>query len=158
MKVNIGRYPKGDKERKISVKIDEWDSWSADHTIALIAAPLLVQLKENKHGSANVDDMDVPERLRSTAAPPKEYEWDTDDNWHLRWDYVMDEMIFAMQEIANDKEGSNIFWDHSEVDESKGIMEQVNAIKVDREGLDAYEARVQKGCELFGKYFQGLWD
>lgn len=158
MKVNIGRYPKSNVERKISVKIDKWDSWSADHTIALIATPLLVQLKEEKHGSPNVDDTDVPEHLRSTTAPPKENEWDTDDNWHLRWDYVMGEIIFAMQEIANGKEGSNIFWDHSEVDESKGIMEQVTAIKVDREGLDAYEDRVQKGCELFGKYFQALWD
>jgi len=67
-------------------------------------------------------------------------------------------MSFAVQEITNYKEGSNIFWDHSEVDESTDIMQQVNALKVDRVGLDAYEARVQKGCELFGKYFQALWD
>jgi hypothetical protein len=158
MKVNIGRYPKGDKDRKISIKIDPWDSWSADHSIALIAAPLLIQLKETKHGSPNVDDADVPEHLRSTAAPTKENEWDTDDNWHLRWDYVMGEMIYAMQEIANHNKGEEIFWDHSEVDETKDIMEQVHAMKLDRVGLDAYQQRIQKGCELFGKYFQSLWD
>lgn len=158
MKVNIGSYPKGNTKRKISIQIDEWDSWGADHTIALIAAPLLVQLKATKQGSANVDDADVPENLRSIAAPPKQNDWDIDDNWHLRWDYVMGEMIFAMQEIANDKNGADIFWDDSEVDESKDIIEQVCAIKVDHIGLNAYEARVQKGCELFGKYFQALWD
>jgi hypothetical protein len=158
MQVKLGRFPKGDGERKITVKIDKWDSWNADHSLALIAVPLLIQLKETKQGSPNVDDADVPDHLRSTAAPAKENEWDTDDNWHLRWDYVMGEMIYAMQEIANYKEGSNIFWDHSEVDESVDIIEQINAIKVDRIGLDAYEARVQKGCELFGKYFQALWD
>jgi len=158
MQVKLGRFPKGDTERKISVKIDKWDSWNADHSLALIAAPLLVQLKETKHGSPNVDDTDVPEHLRSTAAPTKVNEWDTDDNWHPRWDYVMNEMIYAMQEIANYKEGSNIFWDHSEVDESTDVMQQIRATKVDDEGLEAYNNRVQKGCELFGKYFQALWD
>jgi hypothetical protein len=158
MQVKLGRFPKGDTERKISVKIDKWDSWNADHSLALIAAPLLVQLKETKHGSPNVDDVDVPEHLRSTATPPKVNEWDTDDNWHPRWDYVMGEMIYAMQEIANYKEGSNIFWDHSEVDESTDVMQQIRAMKVDDKGLEEYNNRVQKGCELFGKYFQALWD
>ena len=157
MKVNIGRYPKGDKERKISIHIDKWDTWGADHTMALVIAPLLQQLKKDKHGSALVDDADVPEHLRSTVAPPKENDWDTDDNLHLRWDYVLDEMIWAMQEIASNNEGENQFYDYSEVDESENVMQQINKMKVDYEGITLYEARVQKGCELFGKYFQGLW-
>ena len=156
MKVNIGRYPKGDKERKISVKIDPWDTWSADHTLALIIAPLLQKMKEDKQGAPNVDDADVPEHLRSTAAPPTENGWDTDDNWHLRWEYVLDEMLWAMQQLSSDN-SEDQFYDHSEVDETKGIMEQVNAMKVDMQGLEAHHARIQKGCELFGKYFQSLW-
>lgn len=156
MKVNIGRYPKGDKERKISVQIDKWDTWSADHTLALIIAPLLQKMKDDKQGAPNVDDADVPEHLRSTAAPAKENEWDTDINWHPRWAYVLDEMLWAMQQIASD-DSEDQFYDHSEVDESKGIMQQVNAIKVDWDGLKAHQDRVQKGCELFGKYFQCLW-
>lgn len=156
MKVNIGRCPKGDKQRKISVQIDPWDTWSADHTLALIIAPLLQKMKDDKHGSPNVDDMDVPEHLRSTAAPATENGWDTDDNWHLRWDYVLDEMLWAMQQLSSDNNDDQ-FYDHSEVDETKGIMEQVNAIKVDIQGLIAHRERIQKGCELFGKYFQALW-
>lgn len=156
MKVNIGRYPKGDKERKISVKIDPWDTWSADHTLALIIAPLLQKMKEDKQGAPNVDDADVPEHLRSTAAAPTENGWDTDDNWHLRWDYVLDEMLWAMQQLSSDN-SEDQFYDHSEVDETKGIMEQVNAMKVDMQGLQAHHERIQKGCELFGKYFQSLW-
>jgi hypothetical protein len=156
MKVNIGRYPKGDKERKINVQIDPWDSWSADHTLALIIAPLLQKMKEDKQGSPNVDDADVPLHLRRTTAPAKENSWDTDDNWHLRWDYALNEMLWAMQQLSSDN-SEDQFYDHSEVDESKGIMQQVNAIKVDTEGLKAHQARVQKGCELFGKYFQSLW-
>lgn len=158
MKVNIGRYPKGDTERKISVKIEPWDTWSADHTLSLIIVPLLQKIKEDKQGSPNVDDADVPEHLRSTAAPDKENEWDTDDNWHLRWEYVLDEMLWAMNQIASNNENDDKFFDDSEVDETKGIMEQIHAIKIDREGLEAHHLRIQKGCELFGKYFQSLWD
>jgi hypothetical protein len=157
MKVNIGRYPKSDIERKISIKIDKWDTWGMDHTLALIIAPMLVQLKETKHGAPKVDDMDVPEHLRSTSAPPKENDWDTDEYWFQRWDYILDEMIFSMQELTSEN-GADKFFDHSEVDESENIMTQISKIKVDNEGLDAYTARIQKGCELFGKYFQALWD
>ena len=60
-------------DRKIDyVKIDYWDTWSMDHTLGHIALPMLKQLKATKHGSPFVDDEDVPEHLRSTAAPPKE--------------------------------------------------------------------------------------
>lgn len=41
MKAYIGRYPKGDKERKISIRIDPWDVWNMDHTLALIIVPML---------------------------------------------------------------------------------------------------------------------
>ena len=156
MKVNIGRYPKGDKERKISVQIDKWDTWSADHTLALIIAPLLEKMKGDKQGAPHVDDADVPEHLRSTAAPPAENECYTDDNWHPRWDYVLDEMLWAMQQLSSDNTDDQ-FYDCSEVDETKGVMEQVNAMKVDMQGLNAHHERIQKGCELFGKYFQALW-
>ena len=157
MKVSIGRYPKGKTKRKISVQIDKWDTWNSDHTLALIIASLLQKMKEDKQGAPNIDDTDVPEHLRSTAATPTENAWDTDDNWHLRWDYVLDEMLWAMQQIASDENGESQFYDHSEVDETKGLMHRVNSIKIDHEGLAAYQARVQKGCELFGKYFQSLW-
>lgn len=145
MRVHIGRFPKDDSERKISVKLHKWDSWNADNTIALIAYPLLVQLKATKHGSPNVDLEDVPDDLK-------------DKDTHKRWDWVLDEIIFAMQEIAKDDNGDSQFYDHSEVDESADFMTQVKQIKVDRVGLEAYHKRVQNGCVLFGKYFQALWD
>jgi len=156
MKVFIGPYQDDGSSRQEDVFLDEWDSFNADHTIALIAAPLLQQLKLTKHGSGMVDDEDVPEELRSTSAPPKENEWDTDANLHKRWDWVLDEMIWALTEHANGN-GDSKFYDHSEVDEEADLMVQVTQIKCDREGLEAYEARKQRGFELFGKYFQNLW-
>ena len=157
MKALIGPYNDDASPRQEDVFLDEWDSWSADHTIALIAAPLLQQLKQNKQGSGMVDDADVPEELRSTSAPPVENEWDIDDNLHKRWDWVLDEMIWALTEHANGT-GDNKFYDHSEVDEEADIMAQVAQIKCDYEGLDAYNKRKQHGFVLFGKYFQNLWD
>lgn len=157
MKVNIGRYPKGDTPRRVKIVIDPYDTWSMDHTLALIIVPMLKQLKATKHGAPFVDDEYVPEHLRSTAAPPKENEWDTDDNHFKRWDYVLDEMIWAMEQIvAHDNEAQ--FYDMSEVDEEADINEQIDAIKCDRPALDAHHKRIANGTKLFGIFFQNLWD
>lgn len=156
MKAFIGPYPDDNTPRQEDVFLDKWDTYDCDHTIALIVAPLLKQLKLDKQGSPNVADEDVPEELRSTSASPKENEWDVDSNWHKRWNWVLDEMIWAMTEHV-DATGDDMFYDHSEVDEEADFIEQIDKIKCDYEGLDAYQKRKQRGFELFGKYFQGLW-
>ena len=139
------------------VKIDHWDTWSMDHTLAYMIVPMLKQLKQDKHGAPMVDDEDVPEHLRSTSAPPKENEYDIDDFHFQRWDWVMDEMIWAFeQKLIDDDDGK--FFDWSEVDRSQSINEQAKLVKIDRVGLDAHRARKTNGYRLFGKYYEGLWD
>jgi hypothetical protein len=157
MKVSIGRYPKGDTPRRVKIVIDPYDTWSMDHTLALIIVPMLKQLHATKHGAPFVDDEYVPEHLRSTAAPPTENEWDVDDNHFKRWDYVLDEMIWAMEQIANDDSESK-FYDYSEVVEEADLMEQVAQIKCDHEGLQKHHDRIANGTKLFGIFFQNLWD
>lgn len=163
-------------DRKIDyVKIDRWDTWSMDHTLGQIALPMLKQLKATKHGSPFVDDEDVPEELKSTSAPPKENEWDTDDNHHKRWDWVMDEMIFAFEHklddswqdayrsgthdikwIPVDKDGNEVpKGEHKHYEMGKGPND---TYKCDYEGMKVVETRIQNGFRLFGKYYQGLWD
>ena len=66
------------------VKIDRWDTWSMDYSLSFIVVPMLKQLKETKHGAPFVDDEDVPEELKSTSAPPKENDYDTDENHFKR--------------------------------------------------------------------------
>src|SRR6056300_1762589 len=46
------------------IRIDPWDTWSMDHTLAPIILPMLKQLKETKHGAPYVDPKDVPIELR----------------------------------------------------------------------------------------------
>ena len=144
------------RKRKVSVKIDPWDSWNADRTLAMIALPLLKQLQETKQGSAMVDDEDVPEEIRSTNAKPKENEWDTDEFVHARWEWVLEEIIFALEQYTNDDAESK-FYDHSDVNEEDDLMTQVRSIKIDREGLEAHQKRVQNGFRLLGLHWTGLW-
>ncbi len=153
MKLEIGPH---DDNRKIDIHIDNYDTWNLDHTLALIIHPCLIQLKATKHGAPNVEDEDVPDELKTTAAPPKENEWDIDENWFKRFDWVLDEMIWTFGKLKDCDEGE--FFDHSGVDESAEINVQISQIKVDQKGLDAYWARINNGLRLFGKYYRGLWD
>ena len=142
--------------RVMYVKIDRWDTWSMDHSLAHIIHPMLKQLNETKHGAPYTDDEDVPDELKSTNAEPKENEWDTDSNHFKRWDYVLGEMIWAFeQELQDDDE--NQFFDHSECKDLP-FEESMKKLKVDREGLEAHQKRKANGFRLFGRYYQNLWD
>jgi hypothetical protein len=143
------------------VKIDRWDTWSMDHTLAMIALPMLRQLRETKHGAPFVDDEDVPMSLKSTSAPPKANEWDTDDNHFHRWDWVLAEMIWAFEQKVCDDDESE-FFDHSECGDVKDFIKDTNEYlsrsKVDWDGLKRHQERKANGFRLFGKYYQNLWD
>ena len=143
------------------VKIDRWDTWSMDHTLAHIILPMLKQLDKTKHGAPYTNDEDVPEYLRSYMAQPKENEWDTDSLHFMRWDWILAEMIWAFeQEIKDDDETD--FYDYSECGDEKFPWDKdgqyVSKVKVDREGLEAHQARKTNGYRLFGKYYEALWD
>jgi hypothetical protein len=143
------------------VKLDKWDSWSMDHTLSRIIHPLLIQLKNTKHGSGFIGDDDVPDNLKSTNAKPlteeEKYQGYVDNNFHARYEWVLDEMIWAFGELNKDN-GEGQFFDHSGVDESKGFMDQFKDIKIDHVGLVAYNDRIDNGTRLFGIHFRTLWD
>ena len=152
------------------VEIDYWDTWSMDHTLGLIILPMLKQLKATKHGSPLVDDEDVPRELRSIYALPKE-EWDTDGNHFKRWDWVLDEMIFAFEHLNDDSwedEFRSGVIDHKSVpckwdENGKPTMYQMekgpnDTYKCDYDGIKAVNKRMDNGFRLFGKYYRGLWD
>ena len=147
------------------IKLDRWDTWSFDHTMAEIILPGLKQLKETKHGAPFVDDKDVPKELRSTNADPKENEWDIDSNHFKRWDYVLDEMIWAFEQKVNDNADSK-FFDHSAYESSKVGTDEwfndmtagVSKTKYDRKGHAIWQKRKSNGFRLFGTYFENLWD
>lgn len=152
------------RKRTISVKLDKFDSWSADNTISLIVAPLLKQLKATQHGAGLVDDCDVPDELKSTAAPKVE-EWETDANHFKRWEYVLDEMIWAHEQHNTDWQAQY----HTGVVDIKFVKVDGteysklecgpnDTSKFDKEGYIKHDERISNGFRLFGKYYRNLWD
>lgn len=150
------------RRRTVKVRIDKYDTWSMDETLAHIILPMLIQLKETTHGSPKVYDEDVPKRLHRSSAPPKEEEWELDDNWEPRWDWVMDEMIWTFSQVDKSWEDEYYtdpgtwHWEDEENGMSKMVWDKKPAI--DDKGMKAHIARMQNGFELFGKYYTGLWD
>ena len=144
------------RTQTVKVRIDRWDTWSMDDTLAPIILPMLVQLKETKHGAPIVDDEDVPKELKSTSAEPKEKDWDTDSNHFKRWDWVMDEMIWAFEQKCRDDWMDDYYGDYVE-DQKNGSM--AGSFEwIDDKGRDAHQKRMSNGFKLFGKYFENLWD
>ena len=138
MKVYIGKYPRrilGVMTKQIEyVKIDPWDTWSMDHTLAPIILPMLKQIKETKHGAPLVDMEDRPEKFR--VDKPAIH---NTDEFHFRaWDWVLDEMIYAFDCKAN---------------KDDVIMRCSTNDRMKEE-----QDRISNGFRLFGKYYEALWD
>lgn len=159
MKAYIGPYQEHDLPRITQIEIDKYDSWSADQTIAMIAAPIIKQLKETNHGFAFVKAEDCPEELRTTGDDRFAEDEERYKEQQARWQYVQGEILWAMEEIASGKPGYESFYEYPEtLPESISISEMLKQTKVNKEGLENYAKRLQNGCELFGKYFMDLWD
>jgi hypothetical protein len=178
MKVKIGKFPKGNSSRKIDVEIERFDTYSVDHTLALIIYPMLLQLKETKHG--------VPSEFCEVGGedygPQDSFEFykeTHDEAWQVgakRWDDVLEKMIWAFRQLLDDSWEDNYRfgkakWSWKETDHMfpnpiTGVMEPTYQMVdenpgqhwVDYAGIEMHNARIQEGLELFGKYFRNLWD
>ena len=146
------------KERNIKIRIDRYDTWSMDDTLAHIVVPMLKQLKETKHGAPAVEFKDVPEELipPDAEAVKKLYmeNGETDENYFKRWDYVLDEMIWAFEQKTIDWEEQY----YGEWVEDKSMMLGGHHVDTDYNGIRVHQARMTNGFRLFGKYYESLWD
>lgn len=136
-------------KRRIKVKYDKYDTWSLDHTLATIIAPGLKQLKATQHG--------YPVGMTQEE-----------------WDHMLDEMIWAFTELAEDNPGADAFhsgvsdyiWTkvdiHGNEDPNGNYRRMDNGpnhtFSVDFEGRKAYDDRIQNALEMFGKHYRNLWD
>ena len=127
---------------------------------SLIILPMLKQLKKSQHGSPNVDPKDVPKHLRPKKKPSHKNGY-VDDTHHERWEWVLDEMIWAFEQHQPDNDWEYQYYsgenDWQFVD-GHMVKGPNHTHEVDMEGLKAHEARIQNGMVLFGKYFRNLWD
>jgi hypothetical protein len=120
---------------------------------------MLKQLKLTKHGAPIVDNKDVPKELRSEPA-----KYDICPTHFDKWDWVLDEMIFAFESKHNN-------WEEQF---QEGLLDRVfktlpngmtewaegpkHTFKIDMKGRKAYQKRISNGFRLFGKYYENLWD
>jgi len=158
---NFCEWVQSKRKRTQYIKIDNYDVWGMDGTLALIIHPMLLKLNTQKHGYGWVDNKDVPKELRSTAPGARKgiknkYDW---DNYaEARYSWVMTELIWTFEQLADDDNGERQFYDHSESNKEKDFNKSIHKLKVDRAGLEAHHKRIENGLRLFGKYFRTLWD
>tara|TARA_R110000868_G_scaffold159061_5_gene387530 strand:+ start:1023 stop:1469 length:447 start_codon:yes stop_codon:yes gene_type:complete len=148
MKINIGNFVKNDLQR-MDIRIEKFDTYNTDCTLAHIILPMLIQHRNTHHG--------IPGNL-STAGGE---EWDTqlsfdfyrDSNAEAfdicceRWNELLDKMIWAFEQVIDDTSRDKYF-----------NTPDTGNHWYDRIGHDLHEARIQEGLSLFGEYYRALWD
>lgn len=176
MKVNIRNFNKGPAERRIDVQIDKWDTYSFDHTLALIILPGLIQLKDSMHGIPNGF-------VQSTGSDTDRnycFDFIKDDENEVfgkgcqKWHETLDKIIWSFQQLALDEYDHQyhhgdmkIAWKPVQIPNPvTGVVEEMyemvdenpNEHWYDHVGHMLHEERIQEGLELFGKYYRNLWD
>ena len=170
------------KKRTFHVVIDDYDTWNMDSTLSPIILPMLKQLKEKKHGSPIVDMEDVPEYLRCYTTEDyddqqtfefyKEHKIEEGKyDVHARWDWVMNEMIWAFEQLNDDSNEDQFHtgesdlrsepceWDENGKPKLYKMVEGPNhTAKYDLEAHQVHSKRIENGLRLFGKYYRNLWD
>jgi len=175
------------RKRKIKIHIDGYDVWSADHTLGMIIHPVLVKLKEVKHGYPHVDNEDVPEELRTngeciyvdTSKPESVQAGEKlDAKVAAKWEWVLDEMIWSFGQHGLEDDSDQFYHNSEQLEmlfvstgdenlDGKG-MKQLKfnhqkdpnkpAYWRDDEGLKKHAERKENGRRLFAKYYEALWD
>lgn len=178
MKVNIGKFYKRSNKRKVNVKIDNYDTWGLDNTLALIILPALIQLKETMHGVpsdfAEVGGEDYHDQ--DSFDFYKETQQEMFEKRCQEWNETLDKMIWSFQQIALENYDDQYHHGEAKYDWVKTDKQFPNPVTgkmedtfqmvdqnpdehwYDMVGHKMHEDRIQEGLELFGKYFRNLWD
>lgn len=156
----INLYLDKREPQKKTIRIDNYDVWDMSQTLAEIIHPMLVKLQGQKHGSPWVDDADVPEKLKSTSAPKPKNVNDLDDNHHKRWDWVINEMIFAFD--LSRRDWTMDYYDFEKLDkddpEYKKHFAGMKVSLIREDDRKEVQSRIENGRRLFAKYYENLWD
>ena len=178
MKVNIGKYHKTSVDRNISINIEDFDTWSLDHTLALIILPALIQLKNCKHGvpaefaDVGGEDHDIQDSFDFY----KESHSMAFEERIKQWEETLDKMIWSFQQIAYGDYDSKYHHGKAEYDWVKSDKQYPNPVTgkleptyqmldknpdehwYDHVGHMKHEEKIQEGIDLFAKYYRNLWD
>lgn len=166
MKIKIRKPPKQGWS-KVDIEIENHDIWSADHTLALIILPLLLELKENHNGIPGNFEYVGGEDWQDQQC----FDFYTEThNWAFEqscknWVNTLDKMIWSFQQIAYSDYESQYHHNSSDITLKTSKDDNGNEITVldggkhwfDVEGAQLHEERIQEGLDLFAKYYKSLW-
>lgn len=94
MRYEVTRDPMYQNPPTVTVHVDEEDTWSADVTIARMAAPLLKQFRDNAKSYP----------CDAASDNVKSYPNDQDDMTLKKWKDILSEIIWGLELVADDSE------------------------------------------------------
>lgn len=152
------------RKRKVKAKIEPYDVWNADSTMAYVIYHILVKFQEeNKCSYAVVKDEDIPEFIevfnRDFFLSNEEFE-------RAKWGYVIDECIWTFEQLLPETDweakyhSGNINFSIMSSDDDKNVLVKgPNDTHIfDDEGYLKHSKKIQNGLILFAKHFQNFWD
>jgi uncharacterized UPF0160 family protein len=178
MKIKINNWTKTTNRRKVNIQIDSWDTWNMDRTLALIIHPMLIQLRDTKHGVPGELVNDVGGEDYSEQESFDFYKETHKETWEIaakRWDEILDKMIWSFGQLAYEDYDAKYHHgrgDYEFIESDKTYPNPVTG-KIektfqminknpdcwyDHVGHQKHEERIQEGLDLFGQYFRNLWD
>ena len=129
-------------DRKVKIRIDEYDTWNMDKTLAMIIVPMLIQLKKTTHGYP--PDLTEEEWNKILDKMIWSFREILEDDWESKYIYNYGKYHFEEREPINGEKMSEMVWDVEPV--------------IDIEGIRLHSERIDEGLMLFGKYYKNLWD
>jgi len=142
------------RKPKIIVKIGDQATWNMFTTLAIIILPMLKQLKATKIGSPMVGKH-FDQVSNSSQGSFKFYAEGDNSAWdagHKAWSDILDEMIWAFEQLQPDFDGYTQFYKgESEIDFAKYPEDEGKSniplrwkkkSEIDLEGLRAYDLRI----------------
>lgn len=163
------------RQRKIDVHIDDYDTWSVNHTLALIIVPLLKSMKGKKQGIP-VEFVNDKDKEYGGCGYPEQLElFDDLDEFYKgeserQWNNTLDHMIWAFEQILDDqvldeRDDFYIPMTPEEIAEREARYEEADLspfkfndnMKLDIFAYQEYNDQIQEGLDLFAKHFRSLW-
>ncbi len=141
------------KKRVVYTKIDDYDVWNLDNTLAQVILPALKEYRKITFA--------IPSNIHDTAGLP--YPTETDEEYEIalkKWHETLDKMIWSFEQITSDYE-QQFYSVEGEIADpifKDGQLNWKTKPTIDFDALKHHDKKIQEGLDLFGKYYRNLWD
>lgn len=162
----LNRFIDRSRGPKHKVTVDPHDVVSLDYTLGLVILPALKRFREDNDSIHIVDPVDVPSYLKPSKDELDHYyqTMEIDDKAHARWEWVLDEMIWAFECVVDKSWEDQYHTGNMDIQferTSNGYCSMVygpdHTHQFDSKGYEDHSKRIDRGLKLFTKYYRTLW-